>query len=77
MLMASAAEANVDSGGLRSRRTPSIAGPARTAAELGFLSGVVLVIAYLTLRMWRIPFGLALHYGGDELAGLAHVKGVD
>jgi phosphoglycerol transferase len=60
-----------------STSTMSVRGLARPVTEIGLLSVVVLVVAYLTLRLWRIPFGLALQYGGDELAGLAHVKGVD
>ncbi|MCP5030805.1 MAG: hypothetical protein GY939_03310, partial [Actinomycetia bacterium] len=45
--------------------------------ELAALSIITLIISYLSLRLWRIPFGLALQYGGDELAALSHVKGVD
>lgn len=47
------------------------------AVELAVLSAVTLAVSWVTLELWRIPFGLSLTYTGDELAGLTHVKGVD
>lgn len=47
------------------------------AVELAVVTAVTLAVAWVTLELWRIPFGLSLTYTGDELAGLTHVKGVD
>lgn len=65
---------------------PGLAGRARllpwrslltAAGELVAVGLVAPILAYLCLRLWRLPFGLSITYRGDELAGLTHVKGVD
>lgn len=57
--------------------SPPWTSPRVLAVELMILSAVTLAATWITLELWRIPFGLSLTYRGDEFAGLAHVKGVD
>ncbi|MEL7209354.1 MAG: hypothetical protein AAGK32_14155, partial [Actinomycetota bacterium] len=52
-------------------------GPLHGLAEISLVALVATGLAWFTLQLWRLPLGLSMTYTGDELAGLAHVKGVD
>lgn len=51
--------------------------PFHGLAEVSLVALFATGLAWLVLQLWRLPLGLSMTYTGDELAGLAHVKGVD